>query len=145
MVEHFLRHVREENWFLFLKHSYHRASARNFGTNSDCGSVRFPIELKDMQTFSVRAQDVQGDSMDTTTARQNAAQAVQDGFDGGLIGHGAGRIQQSSISIFDTRHMLSCDLWTRSADGLPLRPNAYKSNALLRQVSTNSVPAAIDA
>ena len=29
---------------------------------------------------------------------------MQDGFDRGLIGQRAGRIQQSSISIFDARH-----------------------------------------
>jgi len=43
-------------------------------------------------------------SVEATSAGQNAAQAVQDGFDRGLVGHGAARVQQSSISIFNARH-----------------------------------------
>ena len=42
--------------------------------------------------------------MDLASAGQNVTQAVQDSFDRGLIGHGAGRIQQSSISIFSAPH-----------------------------------------
>ena len=107
MFQHFLRYVREENWFLFLKHLRGRTNARDLGANLDRGCVRFSIELKDMQTFSVIAQDVEERSMETTTAGQNATQAVQDGFDRGLIGQGAGRIQQSSISIFGARHTMN--------------------------------------
>jgi len=58
MFKHFLRDVREENGFLFLNYSRHRANARYFGTNPNRWRVRFSIELKDMQTFSVTAQDV---------------------------------------------------------------------------------------
>jgi hypothetical protein len=104
MFQHFLRYVREENWFLFLKYSRRRANARYFGANPNRGRVRFSIELKDMQTFSVTAQDVEVSSMEATSAGQDAAQAVQDGFDRGLVGHGAARVQQGSISIFNARH-----------------------------------------
>ena len=106
MFQHFLRYVREENWFLFFKHLRRRANARNFGTSLDRGRVRFSIELQQMQTFSVAVQDVEVGSMDATSTGQNVTQAVQDGFDRGLIGQGAGRIQQSSISIFGAPHDL---------------------------------------
>ena len=43
--------------------------------------------------------------METTTAGQNPAQAVQNGFDRRLISQGAGRIEQISISIFGARHV----------------------------------------
>src|SRR5262249_27619821 len=97
MFQHFLRYVRDENWFLFLKCSRRRADARNFGTNLDRGRVRFPIELKDMQTLSVTAQDVEVGSMEARTAGQNAAQAVQDGFYRRLLDHSAGHVEQGSI------------------------------------------------
>ena len=42
--------------------------------------------------------------MKVTSAGQNVAQAVQDSFDRGLIGQGAGRIQQTSISFFSASH-----------------------------------------
>jgi hypothetical protein len=42
--------------------------------------------------------------MEPGSTGQNGTQAVQDGFDRGLIGHGAGRVQQNSISIFGGRH-----------------------------------------
>jgi hypothetical protein len=42
--------------------------------------------------------------MKPTTAGQNVAQAVQNGFDGGLISQGAGRTQQRSISILSDGH-----------------------------------------
>src|SRR5579864_1714170 len=44
--------------------------------------------------------------MQPGTAGQNITQAVQDSFDRGLIGESAGRIQQSSISIFGAPHDL---------------------------------------
>ena len=44
--------------------------------------------------------------MQLRNAGQDATHAVQDGFDGGLIGQGTGRIQQSSISIFGARHTM---------------------------------------
>jgi len=43
-------------------------------------------------------------AMKATTAGQNVAQAVQDSFDRGLIGESAGRVQQSSVSIFGAAH-----------------------------------------
>ena len=57
-----------------------------------------------MQTLSVIVQDVEFGPMQPRNAGQNVAQAVQDSFDRGLIGQGAGRIQQSSISIFGAPH-----------------------------------------
>ena len=44
--------------------------------------------------------------MEATGTGQNVTQAVQNGFDRGLIGQRAGRIQQSSISIFGAPHDL---------------------------------------
>ena len=76
MFQHFLRYIRQENWFLFLKHSRRRANACDLGSTHDRGGVRFSIELQYMQTFSVTAQDVEVGSMDATCARQNAAQAM---------------------------------------------------------------------
>ena len=67
MFQHFLRYVRQENWFLFLKHLRRRANSRNFGTNLDRGRVRFSIELEDMQTVSIAVQDVEVGSMETTS------------------------------------------------------------------------------
>ena len=46
--------------------------------------------------------------MQPTTVGQHAAKAVQDSFYCGLIGQGAGRIQQSPISIFSTLHKILC-------------------------------------
>ena len=42
--------------------------------------------------------------MQPRRAGQNVTQAVQNGFDRGLIRKGAGRIQQSSVSIFGAPH-----------------------------------------
>ena len=42
--------------------------------------------------------------METTTAGQDPAQAVQNGFDRRLVSQGAGRIEQISISIFGSGH-----------------------------------------
>ena len=42
--------------------------------------------------------------MEGASAGQNTTEAVQEGFHRGLIGHGAGRIQQGSISICGARH-----------------------------------------
>jgi hypothetical protein len=106
MFQHFLRYVREENWFLFFKHLRRRANARNLRTNLDRRRVRFLIECQNLQTFSATVQDVEVGSMEVTSAGQNATQAVQDGFYRGLTGHRAGRIQQSSISIFGAPHVL---------------------------------------
>ena len=106
MFQHFLRYVREEDWFLFLKHLRRRPNAGNFGTSLDRGRVRFSIELQDMQAFPPTVQDPEVGSMDVTSAGQNVTQAAQDSLDRGLIGHGAGRIQQSSISIFGAPHDL---------------------------------------
>src|SRR5208283_4576491 len=44
--------------------------------------------------------------MQLRNAGQNATHTVQDGFDRGLIGQGAGRIQQASISIFGASHTM---------------------------------------
>ena len=107
MFQHFLRYVREENWLLFLNHLRRRTYARNFGTSLDRGRIRFSIEPQDMQTFSAGVQDVEVRSMDLTSAGQNVTQAVQDSLDRGLIGHGAGGIQQSSISLFSAPHNAS--------------------------------------
>ena len=51
-------------------------------------------------------QDVEFGSVQSGSAGQNATEAVQNGFDRGLIGQGAGRIQQSSITIFGAPHIL---------------------------------------
>ena len=64
MFQHLLRYVGEEDWFLFVKHLRHRANARELRTRLDRGCVRFSIELQDMQTFSVIAQDVEERSME---------------------------------------------------------------------------------
>jgi hypothetical protein len=104
MSQHFLRYVRQEDYFPFLKCSGCRADERNSGTDPDRWRVRFSIEVKEMQSLSITAKDVEVGAMKATTAEENVAQAVQDGFDRGLIGESAGRIQQSSISIFGAAH-----------------------------------------
>lgn len=105
MLQHFLRYVREENWHLFRNYLRRRTNARNFGTSLDRRCVRFSIEPQQVQTFSATVQDVEVGSMDVTSVGQNVTQAVQDSLDRGLIRHGAGRIQQSSISIFGAPHI----------------------------------------
>jgi hypothetical protein len=110
MFQHLLRYVGEENWFLLLKRSRHRADTRYFGTNLDRRRVRFLVELKEMQTFSVTPQDVEVGSMEATTAAQNVAQAVQDGFYRRLLDHRTGGIQQSSVSILGAPHGCSTAL-----------------------------------
>ena len=101
MSQHFLRYVRQENRVPFLKCSGCGADERNSGTDLDRWRVRFSIEVKEMQSsLSITAKDVEVGAMKATTAGQNVAQAVEDSFDRGLIGESAGRIQQSSISIF---------------------------------------------
>jgi hypothetical protein len=93
MFEHFLRYVRDENWFLFLKHLRRRAHARNSGTSLDRGRVGFSIERQHLQTFAVTAQDPEMGSMDFTGSGENITQTAQDGFYRGLVGQGAGRIE----------------------------------------------------
>ena len=46
MFQHFLRYVRQENRFLFLKHSRRRANACDLGSTRERGGVRFSIELQ---------------------------------------------------------------------------------------------------
>jgi hypothetical protein len=46
-----------------------------------------------MQTLSVIVQYPEVGSVESTTAGQNVTQAVENGFDRGLIGQGARRIQ----------------------------------------------------
>jgi len=104
MSRHFLRYVRQEDYFPFLKCLGCRADERNSGTDPDRWRVRFSIEVKEMQSLSITAEDVEMGAMKTTTVGQNVAQAVQYSFDRGLIGESAGRIQQSSISIFSAPH-----------------------------------------
>jgi len=104
MSQHFLRYVRQEDYFPFLKCSGCRAYERNSGTDPDRGRVRFSIEVKEMQSLSITAKNVEVSAMKATTAGQNVAEAVQDSFDRGLIGESAGRIQQSSIPIFSAPH-----------------------------------------
>jgi hypothetical protein len=53
MLQHFLRHIQDENWLLFLKRLRHRASAQDFGSSLDRGRIRFSIELKNMQSLFV--------------------------------------------------------------------------------------------
>jgi hypothetical protein len=93
MFQHFMRHVREENWFLLLKHLRRYTNARDFGSNLDGGRVRFSIELKDIQTFSVTAEDVEVGSMEATSVGHNVAQAVQHGFYRGLLSNRAGHVE----------------------------------------------------
>src|SRR5215469_17264746 len=97
MFQHFLRYIRNEHWFLFVKHLRSRTNAQDSGTGFDGGSVRFSIEFKNMQTLSVPVQDVKIGSMKATSTEQNAAQAVQDGLDRRLLDHRTGDIEQRSI------------------------------------------------
>jgi hypothetical protein len=62
------------------------------------------IELQHLQIFSITFQHVEVGSMDVAGAGKNVTQAVEDSFDRGLIGHCAGRTQQSSIAIFSASH-----------------------------------------
>ena len=55
MLQHFLRYVRNENWFLLFKHSRRCTNASDLSANSDRGRLQFAIELEEMQTFSLRA------------------------------------------------------------------------------------------
>lgn len=103
MFQHFLRYVREENWFLFLKHSRGGANAQEFGPGPDRRRIRFSIELQHMQTVSVIIQDVEFGSVQPSGAGQNATQAVQDGFDRGLLGDCAGHIEQRSVPAIRRR------------------------------------------
>jgi hypothetical protein len=104
MSQHFPRYVRHENWFLFLKHLRHDANAQGFGPNLDRWGVRISIELNNLETFSVAGQNPQVGSMEDTSVGQNAAEAVQQRSYGGLIGHSAGHVQQSSISVSVSRY-----------------------------------------
>ena len=58
MFQHFLRYVRQENWFLLLQRLRCRANPRNLGANSDGGSVRCSIKLEKMQSFSIAVQKI---------------------------------------------------------------------------------------
>ena len=51
-------------------------------------------------------QNVEFGSVQPRSAGENVTQTVQNGFDRGLIGQGAGGIQQSSISRFCAPHVL---------------------------------------
>jgi hypothetical protein len=104
MLQHFLRRVREKNWRLFVKSSRDRPNPRDSSSGVDLGCVRLSIEFENMQTAFVLAQDVEFGSMQLRTAGQNATQTIQDGLDRGLIGYGIGKVQQSSISLFGSRH-----------------------------------------
>ena len=64
MFQHFLRYVRQENWFLLLQCLCRRANPRNLGANSDGGSVRCSIKLEKMQSFSIAVQKIQVGSME---------------------------------------------------------------------------------
>jgi hypothetical protein len=99
MFQHFLRYVRNENWFLFLKHLRHRANARNCGTDFYRGRVCFSIEVKYMQTLSVTAEDPQVDSVKAATVGQNVAHAVQGSFYRRLLDHRRGRVEQCLVSL----------------------------------------------
>jgi len=77
--------------------------------------------------------------MEAASAGQNTTEAVQDGFHRGLIGHGAGRIQQGSISIFGARHtqvlyFQSCQLAIRAA-GIRCRLHAEESHQSVMAVT----------
>src|SRR5271166_2221759 len=78
----------------------------------------------------------------TRSAGQNVTEAVQNSFDCGLIGQGAGRIRQSSLSIFGAPHdlgaLLPSALIRRPYQTTPLSVISIKSGAraeLLAQVS----------
>jgi hypothetical protein len=68
---------------------------------------------------------------------------VQNGFDRGLIGQAAGRIQQNVISICGARHMLSYDLWKGRQTDSAAPECLQEQCTFASQLSTNSVPAAI--
>ena len=103
MSQHFLRYVRQEDWFPFLKCSGCRADERNSGTDLNRWRVRFSIEVKEMQSLSIAAKDVEVGAMKATTAGQNVAQAMQDSFYGRLLDHRAGDIEQGSIPTIGRR------------------------------------------
>src|ERR1700741_4762527 len=103
MSQHFLRDVRQEDWFPFLKYSGCRAGERNSGTDPDRWRVRFSIEVKKMQRVSTAAQNIDVDAMKATTAGQNVAEAMQDSLYGGLLDHRAGDIEQGSIPAIGRR------------------------------------------
>ena len=97
MFQHFLRYIRNEHWFLFVKHLRSRTNAQDSGTGFDGGSVRFSIEFKNMQTLSVPVQDVKIGSMKATSTEQNAAQAVQDGLDRRLLDVSSAMVEQPTV------------------------------------------------
>jgi hypothetical protein len=99
MSQHFLRYVRDENWFLFLKHLRRRANPRDPGPGFDWGRVWFSIELQNLETFSVACQNPEVGSMEGASVGQNATEAVQERSYRGLIGHCAGHVQQNPISV----------------------------------------------
>ena len=104
MSQHFLRYVRQEDWFSFLKYLGRRASQGDFGADPDRWCVRFSIEIKKMQRVSTSAKHIDVDSVKATAAGQNVAQAMQDSLYGGLLNHRARDIEQGSIPAIVFRH-----------------------------------------
>jgi len=113
MVQHLLRCVRDKNRLLLLKYPCHIAYARNSATNLDRGRIRFALEFQNVQMFSISVQYIEVGSMEGTTTGQNATHAVQHGLYRGLIGHGAGHVQQSSISISVSRYHVRIQVLVR--------------------------------
>src|SRR5215469_4189082 len=103
MSQHFLRYIRQEDWFSFLKCLGCRAGQGDFGADFDRGCVHFSIEVKKMQGVSSAAEDIDIDAMKATTAGQNVAQAVQDSLYRGLLNHRAGDIEQGAIPAIGRR------------------------------------------
>jgi hypothetical protein len=106
MFQHFLRYVREENGCLFLQHPRRRANAQEFGSSLDRGCIRISVEREHLQTLSIIAQDAEFGSVQPRTVGQNVTQAVQNGFDRGLLSDRTGHIEQRSVSAIDFRWSL---------------------------------------
>ena len=104
MSQHFLRYVRQER--LFPVPPVLRAAApviEILVPTPDRWRVRFSIEVKEMQSLSITAKDVEVGTMKATTAGQNVAQAMQDSSDRRLLDHRAGDIEQGSIPTVGRR------------------------------------------
>src|ERR1700745_3873624 len=149
MFQHFLRYVGEENLFLFLKHARRCRNTRNFGTDFDRGGVRFSVELKEMQTLFLTAQDIEVGTMEATTAGQNAAQTVQDGFYRRLLDHRAGHVEQGSVPAIArryrgtafSRHALIF-LWFIVLTVLQLQRHGSSGNCVLLSMRSKHSPGA---
>src|SRR5215472_15497553 len=105
MSQHFLRYVRQEGWFSFLKYSGCHTDQRDLRTDLNRRCIRFSIEVKKMQSVST-AQHIDVDTMKATTAGQHIAKAMQDSLYRGLLDHRARDIEQGSIPAIGRRQSL---------------------------------------